>query len=112
VSYTVLALISVAVVIFIESGILKTGLFQRTSFYIAYSIVIFFQLITNGYLTGTEIVTYGEDAIMGIRIVNAPLEDLLFGFSLVVLTMAVWLKLDGLGEKRGIKQNAKQMENS
>ena len=49
---------------------------------------------------------------MGIRIVNAPLEDLLFGFSLVVLTMAVWLKLDGLGEKRGIKQNAKQMENS
>ncbi len=99
-SYTVLALISVAVVIFIESGILKTGLFQRTSFYIAYSIVIFFQLITNGYLTGTEIVTYGEDAIMGIRIVNAPLEDLLFGFSLVVLTMAGLLKRDGLGEKR------------
>jgi lycopene cyclase domain-containing protein len=110
-SYTVLALISVAIVIFIESGILKTGLFARTSFYIAYSIVIFFQLVTNGYLTGTEIVTYGADAIMGIRIVNAPLEDLLFGFSLVVLTMSTWLKLEGLGSER-TKQEATEMENA
>ena len=108
-SYTVLALAAVAITIFLESNVLKTGLFQRTSFYIAYSIVIFFQLITNGYLTGTEIVTYGENAIMGIRIVNAPLEDLLFGFSLVVLTMSVWLKLDRLAPKETKKtQNERQ----
>lgn len=108
-SYTVLALAAVAITIFLESNVLKTGLFQRTSFYIAYSIVIFFQLITNGYLTGTEIVTYGENAIMGIRIVNAPLEDLLFGFSLVVLTMSVWLKLERLAPKETKKkQNERQ----
>lgn len=108
-SYTVLALFAVAITIFLESNVLKTGLFQRTSFYIAYSIVIFFQLITNGYLTGTEIVTYGEDAIMGIRIVNAPLEDLLFGFSLVVLTMSVWLKLERLAP-RETKQKQKERQ--
>ncbi len=108
-SYTVLALAAVAITIFLESNVLKTGLFQRTSFYIAYSIVIFFQLITNGYLTGTEIVTYGDNAIMGIRIVNAPLEDLLFGFSLVVLTMSVWLKLERLAPKETKKnQNERQ----
>lgn len=108
-SYTVLALAAVAITIFLESNVLKTGLFQRTSFYIAYSIVIFFQLITNGYLTGTEIVTYGENAIMGIRIVNAPLEDLLFGFGLVVLTMSVWLKLERLAPKETKKkQNERQ----
>ncbi len=109
-TYTVLALCAVAITIFLESNVLKTGLFQRTSFYIAYSIVIFFQLITNGYLTGTEIVTYGENAIMGIRIVNAPLEDLLFGFSLVVLTMSVWLKLERLAPKETKqKQDERQL---
>ncbi len=108
-SYTVLALIAVAVTIFLESNVLKTGLFQRTSFYIAYSIVIFFQLVTNGYLTGTEIVTYGENAIMGIRIVNAPLEDLLFGFSLVVLTMSIWLKLERLAPKEN-KHSTKERQ--
>ncbi len=109
-TYTVLALFAVAITIFLESNVLKTGLFQRTSFYIAYSIVIFFQLITNGYLTGTEIVTYGENAIMGIRIVNAPLEDLLFGFSLVVLTMSVWLKLERLAPKETKqKQDERQL---
>ena len=109
-TYTVIALIAVAITIFLESNVLKTGLFQRTSFYIAYSIVIFFQLITNGYLTGTEIVTYGENAIMGIRIVNAPLEDLLFGFSLVVLTMSVWLKLERLAPKETKqKQDERQL---
>ena len=109
-TYTVLALGAVAITIFLESNVLKTGLFQRTSFYIAYSIVIFFQLITNGYLTGTEIVTYGENAIMGIRIVNAPLEDLLFGFSLVVLTMSVWLKLERLAPKETKqKQDERQL---
>ena len=109
-TYTVLALFAVAITIFLESNVLKTGLFRRTSFYIAYSIVIFFQLITNGYLTGTEIVTYGENAIMGIRIVNAPLEDLLFGFSLVVLTMSVWLKLERLAPKETKqKQDERQL---
>jgi lycopene cyclase domain-containing protein len=109
-TYTVLALFAVAITIFLESNVLKTGLVQRTSFYIAYSIVIFFQLITNGYLTGTEIVTYGENAIMGIRIVNAPLEDLLFGFSLVVHTMSFWIKLERLAPKETKqKQDERQL---
>jgi hypothetical protein len=50
-----------------------------------------FQLVTNGWLTGRDIVSYDGDAIAGVRIAYAPVEDLLFGFSLVVQTLAWWV---------------------
>lgn len=102
-SYTVLALLGVALAIIFEK-LIGAKLFKSPNFYLAYSIVLFFQLVTNGYLTGNGIVTYDENQIMGIRIVNAPLEDLLFGFALVVLSMSIWSRL-GLAkaEKPGNK---------
>jgi hypothetical protein len=36
-------------------------------------------------------VTYDGGAILGLRIVNAPVEDLLFGFALVVQSMSWWV---------------------
>jgi len=91
-TYTALAVAAALVVILIEFLWLKTGLFRRLSFYFAYLIVLFFQLLTNGYLTFNEIVLYNPDMILGLRVVFAPVEDLLFGFSLVVLTQLAWLK--------------------
>lgn len=92
-TYTGLALLTLITVLLIEFMVLKTGLLKRPQFYIAYGIVVFFQLVTNGYLTGREIVLYDPDAILGLRIAFAPFEDLLFGFSLVFLTMSVWTKI-------------------
>jgi lycopene cyclase domain-containing protein len=91
-SYTFLALSAVVITIILERAI-GANLFRTANFYLAYGIVLFFQLVTNGYLTGQGIVTYGESVIMGARIANAPIEDLLFGFALVVLSMSVWYKL-------------------
>jgi lycopene cyclase domain-containing protein len=96
VTYTALAIASVITTLVIELVFLRTGLFRMPRFYLSYLIVIGFQLLTNGYLTGTGIVGYSPEAILGFRIANAPVEDLLFGFSLVVLTMAVWTKLSSL----------------
>jgi hypothetical protein len=59
-----------------------------------------FQLLTNGWLTGRLIVTYDPDAILGSgtvpflgdgRIAYAPVEDLGFGFALVLATCALWV---------------------
>ena len=67
----------------------------------AYAIVVFFQLLTNGWLTGRGIVRYSSDAILGSsrvtvlgdgRLVWAPVEDLLFGFALVLLSCAAWVR--------------------
>jgi len=98
-SYTMLAFIGVIVAIIIEKAI-GAKLFKSPNFYLAYFIVMFFQLVTNGYLTGMEIVTYNEELIMGARVANAPVEDLLFGFALVTLSMSVWAKLGQLEEKK------------
>lgn len=92
-TYTGLAVLTLVTALVIEFMVLKTGLLKRPQFYIAYAIVVFFQLVTNGYLTGREIVLYDSDVILGLRIAFAPLEDLLFGFSLVFLTMAVWTRI-------------------
>ena len=92
-TYTALAVASVIAVLLTERFGIKSGLFRMPEFYVAYLIVLGFQLLTNGYLTGQGIVLYADWAIIGVRVVNAPIEDLLFGFSLVVLSMAVWIKL-------------------
>src|SRR3712207_9356789 len=62
----------------------------RPVFWVAYAIIITFQLLMNGVLTGRGGVTYDPDAIWGPRIVYAPVEDLLFGFAMVTLTLATW----------------------
>lgn len=99
-TYTGLAVLTLITALLIEFMVLKTGLLKRPQFYISYAIVIFFQLLTNGYLTGREIVLYDSDVILGLRIAFAPFEDLLFGFSLVFLTMAVWTRIGMVEQSR------------
>ena len=94
ISYTALAIVSVILTIGLELRVIRSAIFKTSSFYMAYVIVVFFQLLTNGYLTSNHIVQYDPSAIVGIKVVFAPIEDLLFGFSLVTLTMAVWTRLN------------------
>jgi lycopene cyclase domain-containing protein len=91
VSYTALAVAGVLVTVVLDLWVLRTRLLARRAFWAAYAILVLFQLLTNGWLTGRDIVTYDPDAILGARIAFAPVEDLLFGFALVVQTMAWWV---------------------
>ena len=104
-SYTAAALLGVVATVVLDLFVLRTRLLLRRAFWVAYAIVVFFQLITNGILTGRGIVFYDGNAIVGSsstagrmpalfgdgRIVFAPLEDLMFGFALVVQTLAWWV---------------------
>ncbi len=104
-SYTTAALLAVGGTILLDLVVLRTRLLARKAFWTAYAIIVIFQLVTNGVLTGRGIVFYDGDAIVGStssagqtptllgngRIVFAPLEDLLFGFALVVQTLAWWV---------------------
>jgi lycopene cyclase domain-containing protein len=91
--YFLLAQLAIVAVVLAEIFIFKTGLFSDIRFWLAYGIVVFFQLLTNGYLTFNEIVTYNPEVIGGTRVAFAPVEDLFFGFSLVTMTMLVWVKI-------------------
>lgn len=90
-SYTAAALVGVAFALLLDLALLRTRVVTRRLFWTAYAIVLAFQLLTNGVLTGLGVVTYDPHAILGWRLAYAPVEDLLFGFSLVVQTLAWWV---------------------
>jgi lycopene cyclase domain-containing protein len=92
-TYTQIALIAVFIAAFLDLEVLKTRLLKRRVFWTSYAIILPFQLLTNWWLTSRNIVMYSEDAILGIRIASAPLEDLFFGFALILSVMATWVYL-------------------
>lgn len=90
-SYTLAALLGVAGSVVLDVAVLRTRVLARRAFWVGYVIVVAFQLVTNGVLTGRGVVLYDPHAITGLRIVYAPVEDLFFGFALVVQTLAWWV---------------------
>lgn len=103
-TYTQLAIAGVVVAVLVDTAVLRTWLLRRRSYWTTYGIVLFFQLIVNGILTGRRIVRYDPAAILGARFVYAPVEDLLFGFALVTMTLSAWVWLGrrvGAGRREG-----------
>jgi lycopene cyclase domain-containing protein len=93
VSYTALACTGVVAALLVDLAVLRTRLVTRRVFWVAYAIIVVFQLITNGILTYRDIVRYDPRTILGLRIVGAPVEDLFFGFALILLTLSWWVWL-------------------
>jgi lycopene cyclase domain-containing protein len=100
VTYTQLAVVAVVATVVLDVWVLRTRLLGRRVFWLSYGIVVFFQLVTNGLLTGFRIVRYDATAIVGDaqpvflgagRVAFAPVEDLLFGFALVTQALAWWV---------------------
>jgi lycopene cyclase domain-containing protein len=100
-TYTVAALLGVAGALTVDLLLLRTRLVTRLVFWATYPIVFVFQLVSNGILTGRKIVIYDPAAILGLRIAFAPVEDLFFGFAMVLLTLSIWVWLGRRGIQRG-----------
>jgi lycopene cyclase domain-containing protein len=90
-TYTALALTMTLVAILFDLFVTRSRMVTRKSFWNAYGIMLFFQLITNWWLTSRGILTYDEDFIIGARIAAAPVEDLFFGFSMITMTISLWI---------------------
>ncbi len=90
-TYTVAALLGVLLAALLDLAVLRTRLLLRKGFWTAYAIMLFFQLVVNGVLTGLKIVRYDRDQIIGVRIAYAPVEDLVFGFALILFTLTLWV---------------------
>jgi lycopene cyclase domain-containing protein len=100
-TYTAAALSGVAGALVVDLLLLRTRLVTRLVFWATYPIVFVFQLLSNGILTGRKIVIYDPAAILGLRIAFAPVEDLFFGFAMVLLTLSIWVWLGRRGVQRG-----------
>ena len=111
-TYTAIGVLAVVLAVLLDLFVFRTRMVTRKIFWTSYAIIVFFQLITNGMFTGFQIVKYDGDAIIGStsptdapppfigdgRLAFAPVEDLLFGFSLVLLSLTLWV----FWGKRGI----------
>ena len=98
-TYTQIAIFAVLFAISFDLYLFNTQLLRRRVFWTSYAIIVGFQLLTNWGLTSRNIVMYSPDAIIGWRIASAPVEDLLFGFALVLGVLTNWIRL-GASDKR------------
>jgi lycopene cyclase domain-containing protein len=93
--YTLPAVVSVVIVIALELAVLRTGLFRKAEYWISMGIVFAFQVIVDGWLTklSAPVVIYNEQHSSGIRFpFDIPVEDFLFGWSLVTAVLLLWEK--------------------
>jgi lycopene cyclase domain-containing protein len=109
-TYTAIAVAAALAAVALDRWAARTRLTASGAWWASYGIVVGFQLLTNGWLTGRRIVRYDADAILGSgrvtfvgegRLVYAPVEDLGFGFALVLTTCVVWV---WLGRRNGEDQ--------
>jgi lycopene cyclase domain-containing protein len=94
--YTVLAVLSVIGTVLAEALWLHTGIFRRAKDWIAMVIVYCFHVLVDGWLTklSAPIVIYDEGQITGVRVPwDIPVEDYLFGFAMITLTLMLWVRL-------------------
>lgn len=87
--YTVLAVLSVLIAALLDYK-LKTRVLRRPLFYFFIPVILFFQFFVNGYISAGNIVMYSPYSVLGVRIGAIPLEDFLFGFSMVAMSVIFW----------------------
>ena len=101
-TYTAIAVVAALAAVAVDRWAARTRMTTSGTWWTAYGIIVVFQLLTNGWLTGRGIVRYDPDAILGSgrvvaigdgRLVYAPVEDLVFGFALVLSTCVAWVWL-------------------
>ena len=104
--YSDIALDAVIFAILVDLFILRTQMITRGIYWLTYALIFPFQLLTNWWLTSKNIVQYSPTQIIGRRLAGAPIEDLLFGFSMILLTLALW---EFFSERKARSNSEKQV---
>jgi lycopene cyclase domain-containing protein len=101
--YTLLAVLAVAGVVVAELRWFRTGIFRNPAYWLTIAICFGFMVPVNGWLTklSAPIVLYDARRVTGWRFPwDIPVEDFLFGFAMLTLTLAVWIRA-GAGSYAG-----------
>lgn len=92
--YSVASVVGVALTVAVELAWLRTGLFRRRAYWVAMVAVVLLLVAVDGWLTRGgpgAIVLYDPEEIVGWRFpFGVPVEDYLFGWSLVTVAMLLW----------------------
>jgi lycopene cyclase domain-containing protein len=104
--YTVEAVVAVTAVVAVEVSWLRTGLLRTRAYWLSMLICVGFMVVIDGWLTklSAPIVLYDSHEILGWRVPwDIPIEDYLFGFALLTLTMITW---DALAQREQRRSQA------
>ena len=82
--------LAAAAVFLLLAVLLRPGLLASRRFWLTVALAYIPFLIFNGLLTALPVVTYGEKAILGPRLLTIPVEDFLYSFSLLGLTVLAY----------------------
>lgn len=92
--YTLFTFITTSMSLFILYFILKSRWIGKASF--IYLLLMPGFLLVNGILTGTglesPIVNYNQNDFIGLRILTIPIEDMLYGYELILWNIYLFLK--------------------
>ena len=105
-TYIQIGIIYCLVAVLTDLYILRTRVLKLKMFWLSYFSMLFFQFVTNGILTKLLIVRYNDFAIIGGdyttktppligdgRLFYAPVEDVFFGFSMILFSISIWIWL-------------------
>ena len=89
-SYTIPAVISAILTVTLDLYILRTKVLFTRHFarFIGFMTIGF--LICNGILTAVPVVTYNPSDMLGFRFFTIPVEDFVYGFSLITSTISIY----------------------
>lgn len=77
--------------------VLRTDLLLHLRTWIYLGVLTVLLLLCNGYLTALPVVIYGTAYQLDIRIITIPVEDFLYGYSMLLLVTMLYEKLRGVG---------------
>lgn len=87
--YTISAVVAATGVVALDR-MLGTGILRRREFWVFLGVMYAFKLLVNGYLTWRPIVLYSRDHFLGARLGTIPLEDFVYGFALIGMSVVLW----------------------
>ena len=102
-AYTVGSILAAIFAILLELRLDKGKLYRELSFWISLAIIFFFQILVDGYLTklSSPVVIYSRSHFSGFRFpFSIPIEDFIYGFAMIQLTMTIWNRLRDRYEAR------------
>jgi lycopene cyclase domain-containing protein len=87
--YIAFALLSV-IAVFITDIRLNTKLIMSRRFWIFQVLITVLTIVVDSYSSGLPIIIFNDKILLGIRFFNVPLENFLFGFSLITFNLIMF----------------------
>ncbi len=83
-TYLLMGLPFIALVLLLDTVILKTWVIRRRDTWIIMGIMLLLTLVFDQLLTGLPIVFYDNSKQLGVHLLYAPIEDFMYTFAVVI----------------------------